>query len=77
MITLNTHTSLRPGNRILKIDLSNTIPDGEYDVLIVLEEKTQKEPLTFAKHNISITQNQTFGREDIYGEDFKLIVFNP
>jgi hypothetical protein len=71
MITLNTHTSLTRKNRSLKVDLSNDVPDGEYDVLIVLEEssKQKKQPLTFSNHNVAINKAQNFSREDVYGED--------
>ena len=73
MITLNTHTSVTPKNRTLKVDISNTIPDGEYDVLIVLEESTKqkKQPLSFSNHKIKIAPDQTFNREEIYGDDGK------
>jgi hypothetical protein len=75
MITLNTHTSLTRENRSLKVDLSNDVPDGEYDVLIVLEEnsKQKKQPLTFSDHKVVICKGQNFSREDTYGEVCNII----
>ena len=71
MITLNIHTTITRSNPILKVDVSNSVPEGEYEVLIVLEEspKGKKQSLTFSNHKISISPNQTFNREELYGEN--------
>ena len=71
MITLNTHTILTRKNPVLKIDTTGSVPEGEYDVLIVLEEKqkAKKEPLTFSNHKVVIAPDQRFNREELYGND--------
>ena len=67
MITLNTHTTITRNNPILKLDISGSVPEGEYDVTIVLEEsaKTKKQTLTFSNHKINISNNQLFDREEL------------
>ena len=71
MITLNTHTTINRNNSVLKVDVAGTVPDGEYDVLIVLEETgiQKKKSLSFSNHQVNIPASQTFRREDLYGDD--------
>ena len=71
MITLNTHTTITRNNPVLKLDISGAVPDGEYDVTIVLEEsgKQKKQSLTFSNHKVNISGNQLFDREELYGDD--------
>jgi hypothetical protein len=46
MITLNTRTTITRNNHILKIDVSDSIPEGEYEVLIVLSENNKRKKTT-------------------------------
>jgi len=71
MITLNTHTTITRTNQVLKIDTSGSVPDGEYDVLIVLEErqKVPRRQLKFSNHKVIIAPDQHFNREELYEND--------
>lgn len=71
MITLNTQVVITRKNPVLKVDVSNTVPEGEYEVLIVLEEKqkSKKQPLSFSNHKVVIAPDQRFCREELYGDD--------
>jgi len=58
-------------NHVLQFDLKDVVPDGEYQVLIVLEEikKSLKLPIRFHKTDTAIDPALNFGREEIYGDN--------
>jgi hypothetical protein len=55
----------------LAVHLPTTLDEGEYPVLVVLEE-TKRAPrrrLTFASHRLGTSAGETFSRGQIYGDD--------
>jgi uncharacterized membrane protein len=72
MITVKT-TAHVDDNREVKVQLPENLAPGEYELLIVIDEKSiekkTKKPLKFANYNYQVAEGETFRREDIYGED--------
>ena len=55
----------------LAVTVPTTLEEGEYPVLVVLQENTSapRGPLTFSDHHLGTTDVETFRREDLYGDD--------
>jgi hypothetical protein len=55
----------------LAVSLPTTLEEGEYPVLVVLQESphTPKRRLTFADHHLGTTSGETFHRDDLYSDD--------
>ena len=74
MITIQTTVRIED-NRPLTVEVPDLIPPGDYDLVLVLERKpvfqTLDKPkkLIFADHRFPIPVDQTFTREDMYGEN--------
>ncbi|MBI5219614.1 MAG: hypothetical protein HY958_11850 [Bacteroidia bacterium] len=69
MITLNTKATVTD-NSILMFPLPSTLPKGEYDILIVIDDTPKtKEPLWFMDLKGTINPNETFRREDMYDDN--------
>ena len=69
MYTLNTMANIT-ANHILKLELPDSLPMGDYEVLLVLNEKNNnRSPLKFPSINTNINSAETFGRENIYGNE--------
>ncbi len=71
MHTLSLNAKITQKDPVLKLDLKNVVPDGDYHVLVVLEAAGQlsKKPLRFRTSDINITAASTFGRDEIYGDN--------
>lgn len=71
MLTLNTNAYISPQNAFLTIPINTNIPEGEYEIVLVLQAKLprKKRKITFSNHNIIIPQSETFRREDMYDEN--------
>ncbi|MEL6942157.1 MAG: hypothetical protein AAFO82_05770 [Bacteroidota bacterium] len=67
MLTLNTKAVTSNGTLHFSLD---NIPEGKYNVLIVLENIGRQilEPLTFENFDFSFEQ-ESLSRSEIYGED--------
>ncbi len=70
MLTFQT-TARVAQDRCLNLHLPTDLAVGEYEVLVVLEEKDQPERrlLEFSAHHLGSTDAETFSREDFYGDD--------
>jgi hypothetical protein len=71
MLTLNLKARISKKNHVLQLDLKDVVPDGEYQVLVVIEEikKSLKLPIRFHKTDVAIKSDQHFGRDEIYGDN--------
>lgn len=71
MITLSSHAKITKENPMIQVRVYENVPEGEYDVLIVLEQTTteKKQSLSFSNHNVIIPDDQTFSRNTIYNYD--------
>lgn len=71
MRTLNIKARITRKNHVLQLDLKDVVPEGEYQVLVVLEEikKSLKLPIRFHKTDIAINPALNFGRDEIYGDN--------
>jgi hypothetical protein len=71
MHTLNIQTKITRKNHVLHVDLKNVVPDGDYDVLVVLEEVKNKikKPIRLHTTDTAIDPDLRFDRDEIYGEN--------
>ena len=55
----------------LAVRVPTTLDEGEYLVLVVLEEtkRAPRRPLSFADHRLGTSAGETFSRSQIYGDD--------
>jgi hypothetical protein len=70
MLTIQT-TARVAHDRCIDLHVPTTLEEGEYQVLVVLEEAGHRphRPLTFSNHRLGTSNSETFCREDIYGDD--------
>ena len=69
MITLNIKGAVKD-NSVLVLNLPKSLPNGEYDMLLVIDETPRKNgPLRFMNFECKIDPNQTFRREDMYDDN--------
>ena len=70
MLTFNKSAVITKANHIVSFDL-HKLPEGEYEILVVVEEKTKatKESIRFSNFDVNIDTHQTFRREDMYGDN--------
>ena len=72
MITVKTTAHIDDKGEV-KVQLPEGLSPGEYNLLIVIDEKPlvkkANEPLKFASYNYVIPAGETFRREDMYGDE--------
>ncbi len=71
MLTLNTNAYISPQNAFLTIPLNALIPEGDYEIILILQAKQlkKKAKMVFANHKIMIPQGETFCRENRYDDN--------
>ncbi len=71
MITLKEKAVITKEQHRITIDVGDKVPEGEYDVDIILTEKSesQKGILDFPVSDLKVPSHLTFSREEIYGDD--------
>jgi hypothetical protein len=80
MLTIAAEAQISKKDRLLSIKVAESVPSGDYDVLVVLMPK-QRQPRTKKKathkpktiwhpsYQVPVNPSQTFSRTEIYGED--------
>jgi len=70
MLTIQT-TARVAKDRCLDLHLPTTLPEGQYEVLVVLETSGSRprRPLTFSSHRLGTGSTETFSRDQMYGDD--------
>lgn len=70
MLTFQT-TAKVAKNRCIDLHLPASVKEGEYRVLVTLEETSRRAraPLTFSTHRLGTTASETFHREELYSDD--------
>jgi len=71
MITIREKAVITKEQHVITIDVGEIVPEGEYDVEMILKEKDhrQKGILNFPVSDINIPPGLTFSREEIYSSD--------
>jgi hypothetical protein len=71
MRTLNIQAKITRKDPIIHLNLKDVVPDGEYQVLVVIEsiKNALKQPLKFRTTDAAIDPGLNFGRDEIYGND--------
>ncbi len=70
MVTLTTKAKVTRENHQLILDLENKVVDGEYDVVVTLQQITEKpRKLELPLYDLPIGSNSTYNREEIYGDN--------
>ncbi|MFH1005157.1 MAG: hypothetical protein V1781_06650 [Bacteroidota bacterium] len=69
MMTLNTKATVTD-NSVLMLSLPKNLPKGEYDIVIVIEDKVYVDaPLWSMNLKGKINPDETFRREDMYDDN--------
>ena len=69
MITLNTKATVTD-NSMLMLTLPKNLPKGEYDIVIVIEDRVHEDaPLWSMNLKGKINPSETFRREDMYDDN--------
>lgn len=70
MVTLKTKTKITKENHKLILDLDDKVKEGEYDVVVILQEIGKKSRnLNLPFFDLPIGSDLIYRREEIYGED--------
>ena len=78
MLTIATEAQISKGTKSLNIRVSKNIPEGDYEVLVVLTQKKPRKTKTapspakelwFASYDIPVNTSLIYSRNEIYGED--------
>ncbi len=79
MLTIAAKAQISKKDRLLSIHVAENVPNGDYDVLVVLMPKPQQtsskkrssKPKTIwhPTYQVPVNPSQTFSRTEIYGED--------
>lgn len=70
MITIKDKATITKENHQLIIDVGSEVPEGEYELEIVLNKiKRDKKPFTFRTSEANINAASTFGRQELYDDD--------
>ncbi len=68
MLTITTHAKISKQSPYIVVE---GVPDGDYEVVIVLNpaQEGKRDPITFGNFNITFGSDETLSRSEIYGED--------
>ena len=72
MILLSKTATITQQDAVVSFDLSDMLPQGVYQILLVVEEKIKKKTkktFQFPTTNIPVNANLTFNRNELYDED--------
>ncbi len=80
MLTIAAEAQISKRDRMLSIKVAESIPSGDYDVLVVLKPKKRQgrsKPKNSSKpktiwhptYQVPVNPSQTFSRTEIYGDD--------
>ncbi len=70
MITIKDKATITKENHQLIIDVGGEVPEGEYELEIVLNKvKRDKKPITFRTSEVNINPSSTFSRLELYDDD--------
>lgn len=72
MILLSKTATITHQDAVVSFDLSDMLPQGVYQILLVVEEKIKKKkkkPFQFPTTNIPVNASLTFNRNELYNDD--------
>ena len=72
MSLLSKTATITHQDAVVSFDLSDMLPQGVYQILLVVEEKIKKKTkksFQFPTTNIAVNANLTFNRNELYDED--------
>ena len=78
MLTIAAEAQISKKDRLLSIHVTESVPNGDYDVLVVLtpkrarsKKKTGAKPqvIWYPTYQVPVNPTQTFSRSEIYGDD--------
>jgi hypothetical protein len=78
MLTIAAEAQISKKDRLLSIHVAESVPNGDYDVLVVLMPKQTRskkklaakpQAIWFPTYQVSVNPSQTFSRSEIYGDD--------
>jgi hypothetical protein len=73
MILLSKTATITHNNSTISFDLSDMLPQGVYEILLIVDEKTKKkkkkQPFLFPTTELPINPNLTFSRNELYDDD--------
>ncbi len=74
MLTINKKIRITSDNTKVEFDLQNQLPEGEYEVQLVINDKTQENENnynleTWWKNGVKLDKFYSFRREDLYSDD--------